>query len=140
MDGADPRDCCSPFAGEALTDEQAATTAALFRALGDPRRVRLVSLLASRGEPACVGELTGPLGLGQPTVSHHLKKLQAAGLVSRQQRGRWAYYSLRRDVAACLARLMTAGAHADPADADAGIVEATATTADAVPAGGRDHG
>lgn len=109
MDDADPLTCCSPFGGDVLTDEQAATTAGLFRVLGDVHRVRLVSLLASRGEPVCVGELTGPLGLGQPTVSHHLKKLRDAGLVARRQHGRWAYYWLRRDVAACLARLMAPG-------------------------------
>lgn len=104
--------CCSPFAGEVLTHEQAAATAALFRVLGDAHRVQLVSLLASRDQPVCVCELTEPLGLGQPTVSHHLKKLLAAGVVSRQQHGRWAYYSLRGDVAVALARLMSGEATA----------------------------
>lgn len=109
--------CCSPFGDDVLTAEQAQQTAALFAALGDPRRVQLVSLLASRGVPVCVCELTEPLGLAQPTVSHHLKKLHAAGLVSRQQHGRWAYYSLRGDVAGSLAQLMAPDAAALAVDA-----------------------
>ncbi len=62
----------------------------------DPARVRIVSMLARSSEPACVCELTPPLGLSQPTVSHHLKKLVQAGLLEREQRGVWAYYTLDR--------------------------------------------
>lgn len=102
----DPAACCSPFAGEVLTDEQARVTASLFDALADPQRVRIVNLLATRGEALCVCELTESLGLGQPTVSHHLKRLRAAGLLERAQHGRWASYSLREDVAACLAAVV----------------------------------
>jgi ArsR family transcriptional regulator, arsenate/arsenite/antimonite-responsive transcriptional repressor len=89
--------CCAPLGAPALSDEQAIDTARVFKALADPHRVKIVNLLATSPEPVCVCELTGPLQLSQPTVSHHLKKLVAAGLLAREQRGTWAYYSLRRD-------------------------------------------
>ena len=75
--------------------EQAAATADVFKALADPARVRIVNMLATSGEPVCVCHLIEPLGLSQPTVSHHLKKLTDAGLLAREQRGKWAYFSLR---------------------------------------------
>jgi ArsR family transcriptional regulator, arsenate/arsenite/antimonite-responsive transcriptional repressor len=100
----EPVECCAPLGASALTDEQAAATAELFRALSDPARIRIVNVLATRGgEPICVCNLTGPLGLAQPTVSHHMKKLLDAGLVRREQRGKWAYYSLERDAVETLA-------------------------------------
>ncbi|MGD9516651.1 winged helix-turn-helix transcriptional regulator [Mycolicibacterium vanbaalenii] len=72
--------------------------AATFKALADPARVKLLSLIAAaRDGEACICDLTAPLGLSQPTVSHHMKLLVDAGLVSREQRGRWAYYRIRRD-------------------------------------------
>src|SRR3970282_796788 len=86
--------CCRPLDDTGLTVEEAEATAALFKALGDPARGRIVNLLARRPEPACVCELTPPLGLSQPTVSHHLKKLVQAGLLQREQGGGWAYYAL----------------------------------------------
>jgi ArsR family transcriptional regulator, arsenate/arsenite/antimonite-responsive transcriptional repressor len=89
--------CCAPLAAPTLSDEETAATAALFKALADPHRVRIVNLLATADEPACVCDLTAPLGIAQPTVSHHLKKLVAAGLLDREQRGTWAYYSLNRE-------------------------------------------
>jgi ArsR family transcriptional regulator, arsenate/arsenite/antimonite-responsive transcriptional repressor len=92
-----PAACCAPLAAPSMTDEQVVATAALFKALADPQRVRIVNLLAGASEPACVCDLTEPLGIGQPTVSHHLKKLVTAGLLDREQRGTWAYYSLNRD-------------------------------------------
>jgi ArsR family transcriptional regulator len=95
--------CCAPLAAAVLSDEEAATTASLFKALADRHRVRIVNLLANSPEPVCVCEFTGPLGLAQPTVSHHLKKLVAAGLLDREQRGTWAYYSLNRDALSRLA-------------------------------------
>jgi len=88
--------CCRPLDDD-LTADDAEATAALFKALADPARVRIVSMLARSPGPACVCELTPPLGLAQPTVSHHLKKLVQAGLLEREQRGVWAYYSLDRD-------------------------------------------
>ena len=91
-----PTECCRPLDDD-LTTNDAEATAALFKALADPARVRIVSMLARSSEPACVCELTPPLGLSQPTVSHHLKKLVQAGLLEREQRGVWAYYSLDRE-------------------------------------------
>ncbi len=95
--------CCAPLAAPTLGEEEAEATAELFRALGDPARVRIVNLLATRGGPVCACELYGPLGLAQPTVSHHLKKLVEAGLLEREQRGKWAYFSLNRDAVEKLA-------------------------------------
>ena len=97
--------CCVPLASPALDDDEAQATAAVFRALGDPARVRIVNLLATSGEPVCVCNLVEPLRLSQPTVSHHLKKLTDAGLLEREQRGKWAYFSLKREAIARLAGL-----------------------------------
>lgn len=93
---------CAPLAAPTLTDEEAEATASLFRALGDPARVKILNLLATVGGDVCGCELSS-LGLSQPTVSHHLKKLHDAGLLEREQRGRWAHYSLNRDAVAKLA-------------------------------------
>jgi ArsR family transcriptional regulator len=87
--------CCRPLAAPSLSDGEAVETARLFKALADPARVKILNLLVSGGEGSCVCDLTEPLGLSQPTVSHHLKKLLDAGLLDREQRGTWAYYSLR---------------------------------------------
>jgi ArsR family transcriptional regulator len=95
--------CFAPLAAAVLSDQEAAATAALFKALADPHRVRIVNLLATSPDPVCVCEFTGPLRLAQPTVSHHLKKLVDAGLLDREQRGTWAYYSLNRDALGRLA-------------------------------------
>ena len=95
--------CCAPLAAPVLSDEAAAATAELFKALADPARVRIVNLVAASREPVCACELNGPLGLAQPTVSHHLKKLVDAGLLAREQRGKWAYFSLKRDAVEKLA-------------------------------------
>lgn len=92
-------ECCAPLDAPLLSDEEAAATANLFRALADPARVRIVNVLATSNAPVCVCELTEPLELSQPTVSHHMKKLLDAGLVEREQRGRWAYFSLNPDAA-----------------------------------------
>jgi len=91
--------CCSPLTGGALDDDAAERLARVFKALGDPTRVRLVSLIAAAdGAEACICELTDPVGLSQPTVSHHMRLLVDAGLVTREQRGRWAYYRLVGDM------------------------------------------
>jgi len=92
-----PAACCVPIARAGMSHEDAETTAMLFKALADPHRVRVVNLLAVSGEPVCVCDLTETLGLSQPTVSFHMKKLVDAGLLEREQRGVWAYYSLRED-------------------------------------------
>jgi ArsR family transcriptional regulator len=88
-------DCCAPLGADVMSDDEAEATAELFKALADPARVRIVNLLAtSAGEPVCICNLVEPLGLSQPTVSHHMKRLLEAGLVEREQRGRWAYFAL----------------------------------------------
>jgi ArsR family transcriptional regulator len=98
--------CCRPLDAPRLSDDEAEATATLFKALGDPARVRLVNLLVRSGEPVCVCELVEPVGLAQPTVSHHLKKLAGAGLLDREQRGVWAYYSVNREAMARVASLV----------------------------------
>ena len=94
---AAPAACCVPITREGMSERDADATAALFRALADPHRVRVVNLLAVSGESVCVCDLTDTLGLSQPTVSFHMKKLVDAGLLEREQRGVWAYYSLRKE-------------------------------------------
>ncbi len=89
-----PISCCAPLSAAGISDDEALATAEIFRALADPHRVKIVNLLATSHAPVCVCNLTEPLGLSQPTVSHHMKKLLDAGLVEREQRGRWAYFSL----------------------------------------------
>jgi ArsR family transcriptional regulator, arsenate/arsenite/antimonite-responsive transcriptional repressor len=87
--------CCTPLLGEPITAGQAADLAYLLRALADPTRLRLVSMVAAHeGGEACVCDLTAPLRLTQPTISHHLKILVDAGIFSRDKRGVWAYYAL----------------------------------------------
>ena len=98
--------CCAPLTASTLSDEEAEATAALFRALADPARVRIVNLLATSPEPVCACDVIEPVGLAQPTVSHHLKKLVEAGLIEREQRGKWAYFSLNPEAAARLAGLL----------------------------------
>jgi ArsR family transcriptional regulator len=98
--------CCGTLDAPTLSDEEADAAAAVFRALADPARVRIVNVLASSDEPACVCEFVPALGLSQPTVSHHLKKLTDAGLLEREQRGKWAYYTLSRDAVERLASLV----------------------------------
>ena len=98
--------CCAPLAALTLSDLEADATARLFRAIGDPARVRILNVLATNGEPVCVCNLVEPLGLAQPTVSHHLKTLMDVGLLDREQRGKWAYFSLKPEAAARLASLL----------------------------------
>ena len=91
-----PVACCGPVVAPDITPEQASTLAAVFKALADPHRVRIVNLLANADESVCVCEFMPQLGLSQGTVSFHLKKLLDVGLLEREQRGTWAYYSLNR--------------------------------------------
>ena len=101
-------ECCSPVVGQVITPQAAEPVAAKLKALGDPTRLRLVSLVAAHeGQEACVCDLTEPVSLSQPTVSHHLKILVEAGILTREQRGKWAYYRLIPDTLADLARLIT---------------------------------
>jgi ArsR family transcriptional regulator, arsenate/arsenite/antimonite-responsive transcriptional repressor len=87
--------CCSPLTREPIDAEQAVDLARSLKALADPTRLRLVSIVAAaEGGEVCACDLTEPTGLGQPTVSHHLKILTEAGFLNRTQRGTWAYFSL----------------------------------------------
>ena len=98
--------CCRPLGSPALSEEDAQASAALFRTLADPARVKIVNLLATSDEPVCACEFEPALRLSQPTVSHHLKKLTEAGLVEREQRGKWAYFSLKPEASSQLERLV----------------------------------
>jgi ArsR family transcriptional regulator, arsenate/arsenite/antimonite-responsive transcriptional repressor len=90
--------CCAPVTGGALGARAAERLAHVFKALGDPTRLRLLSLIAAaEGGEACICDLTRPVALSQPTVSHHMKQLVDAGLVTREQRGRWVYYRVLDD-------------------------------------------
>ena len=87
--------CCAPLTRETIDAEQADLLARKLKALADPTRLRLVSIVAaSEGAEACVCDLIEPVGLSQPTVSHHLKILMEAGFLTRSKRGTWAYYAL----------------------------------------------
>ncbi|MFT4216850.1 MAG: metalloregulator ArsR/SmtB family transcription factor [Micropruina sp.] len=99
--------CCAPVTAGVLEVEDAQKLARVFKALGDPTRVRLLSMIAAQsGGEACICDLTEPVGLSQPTVSHHMKQLVDAGLVTREQRGKWAYYSLVPDTLAMLSGVL----------------------------------
>jgi ArsR family transcriptional regulator len=89
-----PIECCAPLAAPVLSEDEAVATAALFSALGNPARVRIVNLLAASDEPVCLCNLLEPLALAQATVSQHLKRLVEAGLVRREERGKWSYFAL----------------------------------------------
>jgi ArsR family transcriptional regulator, arsenate/arsenite/antimonite-responsive transcriptional repressor len=103
--------CCAPVTGEVITAEDAEQLARTFKALADPTRVRLLSLIAAHdaGE-ACICDLIEPVALAQPTVSHHMKQLADAGLVTREQRGKWAYYRIVNDALTALAAAITPAA------------------------------
>jgi ArsR family transcriptional regulator len=88
--------CCAPPSGTPLDDTAAAELAAALKAMADPVRLRIVSLLSANGE-LCVCDFVEPLGVSQPTVSHHLRTLVAAGILQRRKDGRWAHYSLVPD-------------------------------------------
>jgi ArsR family transcriptional regulator len=102
--------CCPPLTERPLTAEEAVRTAAMFKALGDPVRLRLFSLVASHaGGEACVCDISD-VGVSQPTVSHHLKKLKDAGLLTSERRGTWVYYRVEPSVVAAMGQLLrTAG-------------------------------
>lgn len=90
--------CCAPVTGEALSAGQAGRLAASFKALGDPVRLRLLSLIAAHdGGEACVCDLTGAFELSGPTISHHLKVLREAGLIDSERRGTWVFYRVVPD-------------------------------------------
>ncbi|WP_031468989.1 ArsR/SmtB family transcription factor [Sciscionella sediminilitoris] len=89
---------CAPLARDPLSAEQAGELAALFKALADPVRLRLLSLIASQeGGEVCVCHLTDAFELSGPTISHHLKVLREAGLITGERRGTWVYYRVRAE-------------------------------------------
>jgi len=99
--------CCPPLSREQLSAEQAAQVAPLLKALAEPVRLRLMSLIASHpGGEACVCDLNEAFDLSQPTISHHLKVLHEAGLLEREKRGVWVYYRARTEALASLGALI----------------------------------
>jgi ArsR family transcriptional regulator, arsenate/arsenite/antimonite-responsive transcriptional repressor len=99
--------CCSPLVREPLSAEQALRLARLFKAIADPVRLQLLSLIASHeGGEACVCDLTGVFDLTGPTISHHLKVLREAGLISGERRGTWVYYRVHPHVLAELSAVL----------------------------------
>jgi ArsR family transcriptional regulator, arsenate/arsenite/antimonite-responsive transcriptional repressor len=108
-------ECCTPLLRQLITGRQAADLARMFKALADPTRLRLVSMVAAHeGGEACVCELTEPLGLTQPTVSHHLKILVDAGIFTRDKRGVWAYYALVPSALDALSAVLSPAANGGP--------------------------
>jgi ArsR family transcriptional regulator len=101
--------CCPPLLSAPLAERDAETLATALQALADPARLRLLSLIASRPDSeACGCDLTAPVGLSQPTVSHHLKVLHEAGLLDRERRGRWVYFRVRPEPLASLRSALSA--------------------------------
>lgn len=101
--------CCPPMVREPLGEQAAVDLARMFKALSDPVRLRLLSMIASyEGGEACVCDLTGPFDVSQPTISHHLKVLREAGLVGFERRGTWVYYWVRPAALAQLSALLRA--------------------------------
>jgi len=99
--------CCSPLAREPLSENEADGVAPLLKALADPVRLRLMSLVASHeGGEACVCDLNDAFELSQPTISHHLKVLHEVGLLDREKRGVWVYYKARTEALQNLAALI----------------------------------
>jgi ArsR family transcriptional regulator, arsenate/arsenite/antimonite-responsive transcriptional repressor len=104
--GAEAVPCCAPLSRQPLGAEDSERIAAMFKALGDPVRLRLFSLIASHeGGEACVCDIAD-VGVSQPTVSHHLKKLRDVGLVTSERRGTWVYYKVAPSVVAALAGVL----------------------------------
>ena len=101
--------CCAPLQHAPLSAQDAQVLARTLKALADPTRLRLVSLVVAHGGEACVCDLTEPVGLSQPTVSHHLKVLVDAGLMTRDKRGVWAYYALVPGALDAVAGVLTTG-------------------------------
>jgi ArsR family transcriptional regulator len=106
MTTLDVIDCCRPLGTPSLSSEEAEATAQVFKSLADPARVKIVSIVAASGEAVCACEFPAALGLSQPTASHHLKRLTEVGLLDREQRGKWAYFSLNSEALARLELLV----------------------------------
>lgn len=105
--------CCSPLVREPLSSEQAADLSRSFKAIGDPVRLRLLSLIASHaGGEACVCDLSGVFELTGPTISHHLKVLREAGLITGERRSTWVYYRVQPDALGRLSAVLVPDASA----------------------------
>lgn len=100
-----PVACCVPLAQPTMERDHAVAAAEIFKALADPHRVLILNRLLASDEPVCVCELNDELDLAQPTVSFHLKKMVNAGLLQREKRGTWAYYSLAPQAVDALSEL-----------------------------------
>ncbi|MFY9887887.1 MAG: metalloregulator ArsR/SmtB family transcription factor [Streptosporangiaceae bacterium] len=110
LDSVNALACCPPLSAQALTQDQAEQIVPMLKALADPVRLRLMSLVASNpGGEACVCDLNEAFDLSQPTISHHLKVLHDAGLVDRDKRGVWAYYRIRPQALSSLGALIGCG-------------------------------
>ena len=104
----DPLACCVPLAREPISVELAAGVVPMLKAIADPARLRLLSLVLSHeGGEACVCDLMPTFDLSQPTISHHLKVLHESGLLDREKRGTWVFYKARPDAMAALGSLFT---------------------------------
>jgi ArsR family transcriptional regulator len=102
--------CCAPLARDPLTEGQAVELSRLFRAMADPVRLRLLSMIASSaGGEVCVCDLTGAFDLTAPTISHHLKVLRESGLITGERRGTWVYYRIHPEVLARLSAVLVSG-------------------------------
>ncbi len=113
VDQPDALACCTPLAREPLTPDAALVVVPMLKAIADPARLRLLSLVLSHeGAEACVCDLLPHFELSQPTISHHLKVLHEAGLLDRERRGTWVFYAARPEAMAALGSLFTA---TDPA-------------------------
>jgi ArsR family transcriptional regulator, arsenate/arsenite/antimonite-responsive transcriptional repressor len=99
-------ECCRPLGSPTLDDDEVQAAATVFKALADPARVKILNLLATSDSPVCACEFEPKLRLAQATVSHHLQKLTNAGLLNREQRGKWAYFSINRAATAALSDLL----------------------------------
>ena len=107
MLGQDEGGCCPALLVAPMDEDQAGELAKVFKALGDPVRLRLLSMIASRaGGEICVCDLTPAFELSQPTISHHLKLLRQAGLIDSERRGTWVYYRARPGIMRQLASLL----------------------------------
>jgi ArsR family transcriptional regulator len=110
--------CCSPLTRQPLTEDQSVDLARVFKALGDPVRLRLLSLIASHaGGEACVCDLTDAFDLTGPTISHHLKVLREAGIIDGERRGTWVYYRVQPAVLQKLSSVLMTSDHAEPVTA-----------------------
>lgn len=139
---ADVAVCCSRLTSGVLDDSAAERLAGVFKALGDPSRVKLLSLIAAAGEDgACVCDLVEPVRLSQPTVSHHMRQLVDAGLIAREQRGKWAYYRLVDGALAAVAGALvpatpSASCSAGQPRRGSAVRDDSSRTPEAQPAGG----